>query len=598
MSIKGQIERWRQQQLKRFANPKPQPQPTHGTVTGFEQGLIQVSTSEGQQLRQQQGTRAIGVGYQVVAHDNTAVFTGEAGVLPKPGRVFIAAPAVKRALEYYLIFRRNVEYTEPGGGNFVQFSWANFWASKQITQGGFIEVDAKNARIIRSKSTRPIPELTWVESPHPGDGPLKPIFQASPGGYELELTGFEQPATGAQQGLTIQAGVGFGTRTWEGELSATLPEGSNWIFYITGTVEQSGHTAITGDVRNDIYVEMDVRRISTNRITSFYDWDWRVQQAEFVPGVESSVTSADPTTYEFFSTWSRDLDLHQQTLVNGNPSPLWETTDGQNILFQYFGTTSIYRQDVPLQGAFTGPYRVRFSFNGDYQQGAVTFTDFKIHFKVFPNRERYYLGAGRSPYYATLVEDRNSSLAYTEWDNSEATGALSPTTGAIGGTSSEDAERRGNSGGIVPLSYDWRADQELNYDIEIDYEEIEDECLKLLAQNPGANIHNGLVYICDFDQLINGVPLHEAIQGPGVGGPYNGHIPELHPPINAVVEEFTYGPGAGSCTLTPTGKSWTIAIPILSAAGPFSLGSTWYNTSNSYSLIEHELIAIAFKPPS
>jgi hypothetical protein len=104
MNLSDRIKQKTDQVIAKFAKPKPQPQPTHGTVTGFEQGLIQVSTSEGQQLRQQQGTRAIGVGDQVVAHDNTAVFTGEAGVLPKPGRVFIAAPAVKK-LGYFYLYR-------------------------------------------------------------------------------------------------------------------------------------------------------------------------------------------------------------------------------------------------------------------------------------------------------------------------------------------------------------------------------------------------------------------------------------------------------------------------------------------------------------
>lgn len=102
MSLSDKIKQKTDQVIANFSKPKPQPQPTHGTVTGFEQGLIQVSTSEGQQLRQQQGTRAIGVGDRVVAHDNTAVFTGEAGVLPKPGRVFIAAQVKKKFEDYYL----------------------------------------------------------------------------------------------------------------------------------------------------------------------------------------------------------------------------------------------------------------------------------------------------------------------------------------------------------------------------------------------------------------------------------------------------------------------------------------------------------------
>jgi hypothetical protein len=102
MSLSDKIKQKTDQVIAKFAKPKPQPQPTHGTVTGFEQGLIQVSTSDGQQLRQQQGTRAIGLGQQVVAHDNTAVFTGEAGVLPKPGRVFIAAQTRKKFEDYYL----------------------------------------------------------------------------------------------------------------------------------------------------------------------------------------------------------------------------------------------------------------------------------------------------------------------------------------------------------------------------------------------------------------------------------------------------------------------------------------------------------------
>jgi len=77
-----------------------------------------VSTSDGQQLRRQQGTRAIGVGDQVVAHDNTAVFTGEAGVLPKPGRVFISAPrkAAKFSDQYFAYYYFEMFFNELGLG--------------------------------------------------------------------------------------------------------------------------------------------------------------------------------------------------------------------------------------------------------------------------------------------------------------------------------------------------------------------------------------------------------------------------------------------------------------------------------------------------
>jgi hypothetical protein len=112
MNLSERIKQKTDQIIAKFAKPKPQPQPTHGTVTGFSQRLIQVSTSDGQQLRQQQGTRAIGLGQQVVAHDNTAVFTGEAGVLPKPGRVFIAAPAKKKFEDYYLFRYREYSPTD------------------------------------------------------------------------------------------------------------------------------------------------------------------------------------------------------------------------------------------------------------------------------------------------------------------------------------------------------------------------------------------------------------------------------------------------------------------------------------------------------
>jgi hypothetical protein len=105
MNLSERIKQKTDQVIAKFAKPKPKPQPTHGTVTGFEQGLIQVSTSDGQQLRQQQGTRAIGVGDQVIAHDNTAVFTGEAGALPRPGRVFISAQTKKRSDYWYASFR-------------------------------------------------------------------------------------------------------------------------------------------------------------------------------------------------------------------------------------------------------------------------------------------------------------------------------------------------------------------------------------------------------------------------------------------------------------------------------------------------------------
>jgi hypothetical protein len=112
MNLSERIKQKTDQVIAKFAKPKPKPQPTHGTVTGFEQGLIQVSTSDGKQLRQQQGTRAIGLGQQVVAHDNTAVFTGEAGVLPKPGRVFIAAQTRKKFEDYYLFRYREYSPTD------------------------------------------------------------------------------------------------------------------------------------------------------------------------------------------------------------------------------------------------------------------------------------------------------------------------------------------------------------------------------------------------------------------------------------------------------------------------------------------------------
>jgi hypothetical protein len=222
MSLSKRIKQKTDQVIAKFAKPQPKPQPTHGTVTGFSQGLIQVSTSDGQQLRQQQGTRAIGVGDKVIAHDNTAVFTGEAGVLPKPGRVFISAPNKKPkfaqqyfAYLYYEMFiegygwrkydifpisgndyssRPSFDYSDPG------FNWHNPIRNLRLI---ISDGRGKTARVRRWEDQRMAIETSFGSRTYPQRWRIdKPIFFHYNGliGMHWELrsdTDLSRPETGS-----------------------------------------------------------------------------------------------------------------------------------------------------------------------------------------------------------------------------------------------------------------------------------------------------------------------------------------------------------------------------------------------------------------
>lgn len=551
---------------------------------------------------------------------NGAVALGQ--IVPKKGRGFKVLPFVPQPQplpgllpnvadpttgQVFVLFAR--EFDISGTSNDEPFEdsqrGVNLWSDKRFASSQFVSgVSAKGTLGIafeQPTTDPPQPPLTWVESTHPEDGRLKPIFNYSPNGQSLALTGFVQPVNESAQGPFISAPPGG--ISWEVELSADINPSSNedWLFFLTGSVDQVGHTLPT-EARNDIRVEMDVsiHTAEGNRVQNvvFWNFDWRVQKETFEPNIEASVTTADPASIEFFPAWDRDQDLHQQTLNNGDPSPVWETVDGQNILFQYFGFGRTFKPDVSLTPQTNGRYyRFRIRFEGNYRAGTATFNDFKINFAKVPGPSRYYLGAGvESPYVMSLqTAPPDGRIIYREWDDNEETGATD-LNGTIVSFTTEDAQRRGFLTPINPLTYDWRAPYEFNFDLEIDYTDttaIPDPYLRQILPNKGANLVNGKVYICDLNQIVDSpelgqVSLKDAMELP-VG------LQSAPQFVRAVVDEYE--------DQVATGKTYTVALPTLVTAGIFSStpqntsGVRWWSSFLTYTNIEHEVLAIAFVPP-
>lgn len=89
MSIKDDIQRERERAIANYAKPQAKP-PGPTTVTGFDDGLVQTTSSEGAQARKQQGGRALWEGKVLPAHDRSAVFTGRAREFEYEPEPFIA----------------------------------------------------------------------------------------------------------------------------------------------------------------------------------------------------------------------------------------------------------------------------------------------------------------------------------------------------------------------------------------------------------------------------------------------------------------------------------------------------------------------------
>ena len=134
-----------------------------------------------------------------------------------------------------------------------------------------------------------------------------------------------------------------------------------------------------------------------------------------------------------------------------------------------------------------------------------------------------------------------------------------------------------------PVPGDWRGVYDIGFLAPPDYSEIDDECIKQLLDDPGANIHNEIVYIVDLDQDINGQPLRDACRGQAV---------------TATAIAYTYQTTINSCTLTPTGDQYPVNVPALNSIRrdirPF-IGQG--EDFRGLDIEEQELVAISFIPP-
>jgi hypothetical protein len=294
--------------------------------------------------------------------------------------------------------------------------------------------------------------------------------------------------------------------------------------------------------------------------------------------------TADPASITFTPYWNRNDDLINNNPAQGEESVDWR--DAQDIRFYYFTAPE---QELDLLAT---NHSFRFSFGGICPPGgSIEFQDLTIHMKPFPGPSRYYIGVGDWPYYFRLrAAPADALAAYRESDPAQTTGSYGNFSQQTVTFVTESAVARGFGTEITPLTYDWRAEHQLNFDSEIDYSAISDPCLQELLQNPGANIYNGILYLCDFDQLIEGVPLHEAIKGSlpaGTGDPRE--------TINIVVNSYSYAPSGQSCNLTLI-ESFTVKVPTLQSITPRAV-----LTQQNVYLIEPpenlELLAIAFLPP-
>lgn len=106
MGIREQIECERDQTIIDYAKEQPK-QPLQARVEGWQDGLLNVITCEGQQRRYQQGGRAVWEGRILPPHENDSVFTGRPRILPDPRPVFISTS--RPVFVDYLLYRY-VEY--------------------------------------------------------------------------------------------------------------------------------------------------------------------------------------------------------------------------------------------------------------------------------------------------------------------------------------------------------------------------------------------------------------------------------------------------------------------------------------------------------
>lgn len=101
MDAKDIIKQNRYRQLKDYGKPKLIPAGA-ATVTGFQDGLVEVTTGQGSQLREYQGGRAISEGQQLPVHDSSSVFGGRSRKTGEESNAFISASIKKTSLKLAL----------------------------------------------------------------------------------------------------------------------------------------------------------------------------------------------------------------------------------------------------------------------------------------------------------------------------------------------------------------------------------------------------------------------------------------------------------------------------------------------------------------
>ena len=557
-----------------------------------------MSTGDGQQLRQQQGTRAIGVGDQVVAHDNTAVFTGEAGVLPKPGRVFISAP--RKAVEkfvIYMLYEVTIESLIQG-----EIASRRDEVSLWVPDGhppflGGSQGEQSGSRLIYtnvhpgSAFEQPSWQLTdegRTNRTH------EPVYEINEEGSEFSLTGFtsRNPGNTPIAGTTINSSADASVdSTYEWRIPYQANQLQEFYAYLSGRVRYTRPPGATDTGVTYFTVVVQVNNLNAQggvgAAVSYWIWDFSFER-----------DTSSPVELILNGAWRLESDFEQFFTQNGNSTDTWFTKDGSRV--QFYNNNNDHRASQTLDIDFTSQStlgrRVIIRFETGVNIGTLEFIDFKIHFQPNPLMRRAYIGAGQHPYGAIIYPDTvDSSMRYFDSDPNNSIG---PFGGFYEGETSRVAYESSVTTGVYPpitaIAYDWRADYDLTFDQIPDYSDVNNPCTLSLLNNRGANVYNGVAYICDLEQIVEGdITLRAAIEDDPVFYQIN---PGLLTPgpvkyVSAVVKAYPFSidPGdSDACLFGPAIGQYTVQIPTIRTAHQFRAPD--YPASA-------KILSLTFQPP-
>jgi hypothetical protein len=149
---------------------------------------------------------------------------------------------------------------------------------------------------------------------------------------------------------------------------------------------------------------------------------------------------------------------------------------------------------------------------------------------------------------------------------------------------------------ISPTSYDWRAEYDLTFDAVPDYSNVSNPCTIDLLNNRGANVYNGIAYICDLEQIVEGgITLRAAIEDDPEFGTYElSNNVTVFPPvkyINAIVKAHPFGidpNNSNACLFGSATKEYAVQIPTIRTAHRF--GASAQPTAA-------KILSLTFQPP-